>query len=111
VAAASNAVSRANNYEFISKLVAFYLDSTIGVELKSSFGRKWTNDAICHLANKMHSHVVSIVMRKVIQWKSKAGQDLDQYEVVWEYTSLGESALFASDMEPFSLFKMLLIWN
>lgn len=77
----NNTDSSPKSDDFIGKLVAFYLDSTIGVELKSSLGQKWTDDAICHLANKTHGYIVGIFIRKVIQCKSKAGRDMDEYEI------------------------------
>jgi hypothetical protein len=78
-AATNNIDSTHKSDDFIGKLVVFYLDSSVVVELKSSFGQKWTDDAICYLANKMHGHRVGIVIRKVIQCKSKTGRDIDLY--------------------------------
>ena len=86
------ALASGHSDEFVGKLVAFFLDSPYGKELKSSFGRKWSDEAISYLANKEHGHLVGTVMRKVVQRKRKSTDGGSEvYEVAWEYTSLGES--------------------
>jgi hypothetical protein len=40
------------NHEFIGKLVAFYLDLTVGKDIVTSFGSKWNTDAVCYDSNK-----------------------------------------------------------
>jgi predicted metalloprotease len=66
------------------------LDSPYGKELKSSFGRKWSDEAVSYVVNKEYGHLVGTVMRKVDKRKRKATYgSLDDYEVAWEYTSLG----------------------
>jgi hypothetical protein len=78
--------------EFIGKLVAFFLDSPYGKELKSSFGWKWSDEVVSYVVNKEYDHLVGTVMRKVDKWKRKSTDGgSDHYEVAWEYTSLGES--------------------
>jgi len=72
--------------EFIGKLVAFFLGSPYGKELKSSFGRKWSDEAVSYLVNKEYGHLVGTDMQKVDKWKHKATDgSLDDYEVAWEY--------------------------
>jgi hypothetical protein len=65
--------------------------------------KKGTDDAIYYLANKMHGHIVGVVMRKVIRCKSKTGRDIDQYEIAWEYTSLGESTVSGTHLSAASI--------
>jgi hypothetical protein len=79
---------------FVGKLVGFYLDSPLGQSLKQSFGKKWSDLAMCYDLNKEHGHLMGTVMRMVSLGKRKASSPLlDQYEIAWEFTSLGESVI------------------
>ena len=79
--------------------MGFYLDSPIGQMLKLSFGKKWTDQAVCYILNKEHRHLLGTVMRKVPQPKKKKGsQPEQQYEIAWEFTALGESAVGSSHL-------------
>jgi len=72
--AASTAASTTD--ELIGKLVGFYLDSPMGQSLKVSFGKKWSDQAVCFLLNEEHGHLVGTVMRAVGQSSKKKSQYL-----------------------------------
>jgi hypothetical protein len=78
----------------VGKLVGFYLDSPLGKSLKQFFGKKWSDLAMCYDLNKEHGHLMGTGMRMVSLGKRKASSPLlDQYEIAWEFTSLGESLI------------------
>ena len=91
----SNPSLDASQDEFIGKLVGFYLDSPVGEELKKSFGKKWNNQAICHVLNDNHGHIIGTVMRVVNVGRSKKTYSPSEvnYEVAWEFTGLGETTV------------------
>jgi len=94
------------NDEFIGKLVAFYLDSTVGKDIVTFFGSKWSMDAICYDANKLNSHVVDMVMQKVKAAKVRnctKGVMGESYNIAWEYSSLGVTALNAHHLSAASV--------
>ena len=92
--AASTAASTTD--ELIGKLVGFYLDSPMGQSLKVSFGKKWSDQAVCFLLNEEHGHLVGTVMRAVGQSSKKKKSVLEeQYEIAWEFTALGQSTVDA----------------
>jgi len=78
----------------VGKLVGFYFDSPFGQSLKQSFGKKWSDLAMCYDLSKEHGHLMGMDMRMVSLGKRKASSPLqDQYEIAWEFTSLGESLI------------------
>jgi hypothetical protein len=63
---------------FVGKLVGFYLDSPLGQSLKQSFGKKWSDLAMCYDLNKEHGHLMGMVMRMVSLGKRKASSPLQE---------------------------------
>jgi len=52
---------------------------------------------VSYVVNKEYGHLVGTVMQKVDKWKRKSTDgSSDDYEVAWEYTSLGESIVQVS---------------
>jgi hypothetical protein len=78
---------------FIGKAVAFPCNSAVGQELISEFGKVWCTEAICfHLEPKM-GHIVGTVMRRSRGIGSRTKDSKEKYDVVWEFTALGETSV------------------
>jgi len=81
---------------FVGKSVAFGVSSDAGKELITEFGKKWIADAICYHLDSSNGHIVGTIVRKSRGLGKKKNDEIT-YDVVWEFSSLGESNV------PFSL--------
>jgi cytochrome c biogenesis protein ResB len=82
----NNAVTCASDVDpFIGKLVAIDLSSDYGKELMVMFGFKLMYDAVNFEMNSDAGHILGTVMRK--------HNKTNCYEVVWQFTSLGETTV------------------
>jgi Transposase IS4 len=79
------------NDPFVGQVIGFYCNSPVGQMIIQSFGRIWTDEARNSLLDKDHGHIVGTVMR-LTRGKSK-GTQLKSYDVAWEHTALGETAV------------------
>jgi hypothetical protein len=77
--------------EFIGKLVAFNCNTDYGQELITSFGHKFTLEAVCTELNRDFGHIIGVVLRKS-KMSGRRGITPDCY-VAWEFSALGESSL------------------
>jgi hypothetical protein len=73
---------------FIGKAVAIDLSSHYGKQLMVEFGFKLTYESICFELNA--GHLLGTVMRQIKHNKTT------RYQVVWQLTVLGETALLLS---------------
>ena len=81
---------------FIGKAMAFSSTSSLATDLKKEVGKRWSPQAICyHLDSKM-GHVVGTLMRKSRGIGKRKDGDIN-YDVAWEFSSLGETLV------PYSL--------
>jgi hypothetical protein len=80
---------------FIGELVGFSCNSDIGKMLINEFDEKWVDGAICKVLDKVHGHIVGVVMRrsKVQQRTTKANV---AYDIAWEHNNLGETSMSSS---------------
>jgi hypothetical protein len=80
---------------FIGELVGFSCNSDIGKMLINEFDEKWVDGAICKVLDKVHGHIVGVVMQrsKVQQKTTKANV---AYDIAWEHTNLGETSISSS---------------
>jgi hypothetical protein len=80
---------------FIGELVGFSCNSDIGKMLINEFDQKWVDGAICKVLDKVHGHIVGVVMQrsKVQQKTTKANV---AYDIAWEHTNLGETSMSSS---------------
>jgi hypothetical protein len=51
---------------FIGELVEFSCNSDIGKMLINEFVQKWVDDAICKALEKVHGHIVGVVMKSMV---------------------------------------------
>ena len=80
---------------FIGELVGFSCNSDIGKMLINEFDQKWVDDAICKVLDKVHGHIVGVVMpRSKVQQKTTTANLA--YDIAWEHTSLGETCMSSS---------------
>lgn len=87
--------SSQQSYEFVGQVAAFSCASPAGEMLNRSFGKKWIKEAICYSLEKSQGHIIGSVT-----WLSKGKSDTRRYDVAWECSALGESAIvvtFISD--------------
>ncbi len=83
--------SKANSKDaFVGKSVAFGVSSDAGKELIIEFGKKWKADAICYHLDSSNGHIVGTIVRKSRGLGKKKNDEIT-YDVVWEFSSLGES--------------------
>ncbi len=72
---------------FIGKTIAIDLSSDYGKHLMVEFGFKLTFESVCFDLNNEAGHLLGTVMRQIKHNKTM------RYQVIWQYTALGESAL------------------
>jgi hypothetical protein len=72
---------------FIGKPVAIDLSHPYGKQLMVEFGFKLTFEAVCFELNNEAGHLPGTVMRQIKHNKT------NRYQVVWQFTALGETAL------------------
>jgi len=77
---------------FFGTHVAFSLAKETGKKLICELGNKLIYDAVCFDLDDTAGHIVGIVMRHQKGTKGKG------YQVVWEYSALGESCLPLADI-------------
>lgn len=77
---------------FVGKPVAFGAATEFGKQLIADFKDKFYPDAVCYHLDKKYGHIVGTVLRRS-QSSKRQKNALPQYDVVWEFTSLGESTL------------------
>ncbi len=77
---------------FFGTHVAFSLAKETGKKLICELGKKFIYDAVCFDLDNTAGHIVGIVMRHQKGTKGKG------YQVVWEYSGLGESCLPLADI-------------
>jgi hypothetical protein len=75
---------------FLGKGVAFRCNSDFGRTLIKEFGKKWVPDAVCYHLDGKAGHVVFTVMRKSRGLGKRKGNKTN-YDVVWEFSALGET--------------------
>jgi hypothetical protein len=89
---------------FFGMHVAFSLGKETGKRLICELGNKLIYDAVCFDLDDTASHIVGIVMRHQKGTKGKG------YQVVWEYSALGESCLtLAEILEGHKEAEMLMV--
>jgi len=50
--------------EFVGQVAPFFSASPGGEVIRKSFGKKWTDDALCLTLDSTQGHIVGKVMRK-----------------------------------------------
>lgn len=57
------------------------------------FGKQFPNEAICYHLDPKNGHIVGTVMRRSRGIGSKSKEGLEKYDVAWEFSALGETAV------------------
>jgi hypothetical protein len=83
----------ANTDPFVGKAVAFACNSPVGQELISEFGKQWTPNGICYHLDPIRGQIVGTVMRRSRGIGSQTKEGFEKYDVVWEFTALGETSV------------------
>jgi hypothetical protein len=77
---------------FVGKTVAFGRNSTVGSSLVHQLGNKFDESGICYDIDNSDGHIVGTFLRKNKLPKSSK-QIAANYNVIWEFTTFGESDL------------------
>jgi hypothetical protein len=77
---------------FVGKTVAFGRNATVGRSLVHQLGNKFDESGICYDLDNCDGHIVRTVLRKNKLPKSSK-QIAANYNVIWEFTTFGESDL------------------
>ncbi len=83
-------VSSTPAYPFVGKAVAFSRNSEFAKQLINELGKKWVEEAVCYHLDAKVEHLVGTVMRKS-RGVGKNQRNQINYDVVWEFSSLGET--------------------
>jgi hypothetical protein len=75
---------------FVDKAVAFRCNSEFGKQLIKEFRKKWVEEAVCYHLDTKVGHLVGTVMQKS-RGVGKNQRYQINYDVVWEFSSLGET--------------------
>lgn len=78
---------------FIGARVAFHLAKETGKWLTAEFSNKLQYEAVCFDLDDTVGHIIRMVMRH-----HKRSRKTINYQVIWEYTALGESILSLSEV-------------
>lgn len=59
----------------------------------SEIGKQCSSDAVCYHLEPTIGHIVGTIMRRSKGIHSRSKEGLEKYDVVWEFTGLGETAV------------------